>query len=169
MVSQECGLIQSTCTTEPFNVTGLLASNSAENAWCAATGAPASKPPIKERATADVHRMGSVSSTGARGCPSTRSGHPGGVKRHTAQRLLLLLIVLLIRIDIYTGRHEDAVAVPFMTRVLENLMVRFPPNEGVQRDRERARERLGSSILASYRMTCSLIGVKRSTTCRSGL
>src|SRR5262249_5750041 len=107
MVSQECGLIQSTCTTEPFNVTGLLESNSAENAWCAATGAPASRPPIKERATADVHRMGSVSSTGG---AAARRRAPGSSRTPPRVAPRKRLLLLLIRIDIHAGRHEDAVA-----------------------------------------------------------
>src|SRR6267378_138298 len=38
---QECGLLHSILTTVPFILTGLFASNSAANEWCAVTGAAA--------------------------------------------------------------------------------------------------------------------------------
>src|SRR5437762_5676812 len=58
MYTQECGLIHSIFVTDPFKVTGLLASNSAENAWCAASGAPSPGAPIHVAATtANILRM----------------------------------------------------------------------------------------------------------------
>src|ERR1700687_4275911 len=58
--SHECGLIQSILLTAPFNVTGLFPSNSAENAWCAHSGA-LSITPIPPATTASVVRIWSAS------------------------------------------------------------------------------------------------------------
>jgi hypothetical protein len=57
MCSHECGLIHSIFTIVPFSVTGRLASNSAANEWCAATGcAPTqrSRAPANEDNARDV-------------------------------------------------------------------------------------------------------------------
>src|SRR5438874_11097317 len=58
-----CGLVHSIFVTVPSNLTGLFASNSAANAWCAGSGAAATdrNRPHTAIATASFVRIGSTS------------------------------------------------------------------------------------------------------------
>ena len=125
MCSHECGLIQSTCVTAPLKRDRLVG--------------------VELRRERVMRRRGRAST-------STQAIAAAAAQCSFAWLLLLLSThsrLLLRRVDVDTGRHQDAIPVSLVTRILEELVIGAPADHRVEEMVNGRVNTLGSSILAS--------------------